>query len=139
MKMDAHRETPDIFKTCPMCGHRWHSRQQLLEDPCLQLVGYQVSFKALTSGLFLFNHLCKGATLALPASAFSDLYAGSIFKERFTGSQSCPGHCLYQDDLEPCPRQCECAYVRHIINIIKCWPKTKATPKVAGERIAVGV
>ena len=85
-------------------------------------IGYQVNFKSLDAGIFLFNHRCKG-TLAIPAEQFRDLYKGPIFKERATGSDDCPGHCLHEDQLDPCPVRCECAYVREILQIIRRWPK----------------
>jgi hypothetical protein len=112
-----------IFKECPMCGYAWCSRNEMLEDPDIELVGYQASFKILTEGLFLFNHQCQGATLAVPAGEFLDLYNGPVFKERLTGTKACPGHCLYHDDFEPCPAKCECAFVRKILQLIRKWPK----------------
>ena len=111
------------FKTCPACGFEWPTREQFLEDPDLKLVGYQVAFKELTAGLFLFNHSCRGATLATRAVDFKDLHQGPVFTERATGSEDCPGHCLHQDDLQPCPAACECAFIREILQIIKNWPK----------------
>jgi hypothetical protein len=110
------------FKRCPTCGHMWASRDRLLADPDITVVGYQASFKKLTEGLFLFNHLCN-ATLALPAEKFIDLYNGPIFEERLTGGKTCPGHCLYQNDLSSCPAKCDCAFVREILQIIRKWPK----------------
>lgn len=89
--MDANavcRQAQPIYKECPVCGHMWCSRDELLEDPDIELVGYQASLRMLSEGLFLFNHLCKGATLALPAGDFSDLYNGPIFKERLTGTKT---------------------------------------------------
>lgn len=114
-----------IFKKCPMCGQSWRSRDQFLEDPYIELVGYQASFRLMTEGFFLFNHLCRGATLALPAGKFLDLYNGPVFKERLIGTQTCPGHCLYQDDIEPCPAKCDCAFVREILQVIRKWPKNR--------------
>lgn len=116
-----------VFKTCPMCRHKWCSRDQLLEDPQVVLVGYQASFKKLTEGFFLFNHACNNATFAVLASQFIDLYHGPVFKKRMANSKSCPGHCLYENDIEPCPAQCECAFVREILQVIRKWPKLDNT------------
>lgn len=91
-----------------------------LNDPGLKPIGYQANFEALTAGIFLFNHDCYG-TLAIPAGEFGDLYAGPIFKERATGSRECPGYCLHEDELAPCPARCECAYVREILQLITAW------------------
>lgn len=107
-----------IFKECSVCNFQWPLRKEFLRDPNIEIIGYQVHFEELTEGLFLFNHSCKG-TLAITAKEFNDLYDGPIFAERATGSDDCPGHCLHQNDLDPCPAKCECAYVREIIQVIK--------------------
>lgn len=111
-----------VFKQCPKCRHAWMSREAFLADPEIALVGYQVHFEELTAGILLFNHHCR-TTLALPALVFKDLYRGPIFTERATGGADCPGHCLRQEDLDPCPTHCECAFVRHVLQTIKTWPK----------------
>jgi len=106
------------FKVCPNCDFVWKNREDFLNDNKVSMIGYQVHFKNLTAGIFLFNHFCKG-TLAIEVSSFKDLYDGPIFKERATGSDECPEYCLHKDNLDPCPAECECAFVREIIQIIK--------------------
>lgn len=110
------------FKGCPNCKQQWDSQQTFLNDQALEIVGYQVNFKDLRSGLFLFNHSC-GSTLALGVDTFQNLYDGEIYQERATGTDNCPGLCLHEHELGVCPTHCECAYVREIIQIIKNWPK----------------
>ena len=107
-----------LFKKCPKCGFEWASRDGFLIDDSAKIIGYQVDFTELMSGLFLFNHSCN-TTLAIKANDFADLYEGPVYKVRATGSDECPEFCLYQDELSPCPAQCECAHVREIIQIIK--------------------
>lgn len=122
-----------FFKTCPMCGHVWQTRKDLLEDPDTMIIGYQANFNHLELDLFLFNHLiCKG-TFALSAINFIDLYDGPIYSRHLTGTSLCPGHCLQQDNLQACPRQCECAYIRNIIQIIKSWPVQTSVDAVKAE------
>ena len=111
-----------VFKKCRNCGFEWPSRQDFLDDPMLEIVGYQAHFEELTAGLFLFNHSCHG-TLAVPAGHFKDLYDGPVFTQRAAGTKECPGHCLHEDDLDLCPVHCECNYVREIIQTIRHWPK----------------
>lgn len=123
--MNLAKRKTTIFKQCSNCGFEWLTREQWLRDPLLELVGYQVSFKALKTGILLFNHRCR-TTLALYASDFEDLYDGPVFKERATGTDDCPGYCLHQDNLAPCPARCECSYVRNIIQLIRSWPKENA-------------
>ena len=114
-----------MFKQCTLCGWKWEKRDEFLTDPGVKLVGYQVRFFQLTTGLFLFNHLAPDCltTLAIPAGQFEDLYHGPVFQVRVTGTKACPGHCQRECDLEPCPQKCECAYVREIIQIVRTWPK----------------
>lgn len=112
------------FKICTICKAVWQTRDNFLDDPDVFIVGYQPHFNLLTEGLFLFNHSCRG-TLSIKAIEFKDLYKGPVFKERLTGSEECPGHCLHESELDPCPAKCECAFVREIVQIVKNWPKIK--------------
>jgi hypothetical protein len=114
----------NLFKRCPKCAFQWPKRDDFLSDPHISLVGYQVNYKILTAGYMLFNHHCK-TTLALPVIVFRELYDGPVFADNLAGRQECPGLCLYYEDLTLCPAQCECAYVRHILQEIKAWPKNR--------------
>ncbi|MDO9578608.1 MAG: hypothetical protein Q7J16_12045 [Candidatus Cloacimonadales bacterium] len=87
-------------------------------DPEIEIIGYQVHFKDLEKGFFLFNHSCRG-TMSINVEEFSDMYQGPIFQERLTGSDQCSGYCLHHSNLKPCSEKCECAYVREVIQIIK--------------------
>ena len=123
--MDApkpHTANSIYFKKCPNCGFVWDSRESFLTDESVEVIGYQVNFKELTTGLFYFNHSCEG-TLALHAYLFGDLYDGPMFGDRETNGEMCPAYCLRREELQPCPAECECAYVREILKIIKNWPK----------------
>lgn len=111
------------FKKCTHCGHEWQSREDFLIDPTTDLIGYQVNFGHLNLGYFLFNHLTCGTTLGLAAGLFRDLYKGPVYKQRQTGTETCPEYCLHEKQLEPCPEECECAYVREIIQTVRQWPK----------------
>ena len=113
----------DEFIRCSKCGFQWESRETFLSDPAIQLVGYQVHFEMLLEGLFMFNHRC-GTTLSLCAGKFRSLYDGQVFEGCLLGKLDCPGYCLYETNLLPCPVQCECAFVRDILQVIKQWPKT---------------
>ena len=123
---EAHNGAGDqmdaLFKVCPSCRHEWPRREDFLADPAVTLVGYQVHWEELELGLLYFNHSC-GTTMAIEVANFSDLYHGPIFRQRANGMANCPGHCLRQENLKPCPAQCECAYVRAVITQIREWPK----------------
>jgi len=121
----------NAFKTCPHCGKTWPNRDVFLEDAGLEVIGYQVDFEAIESGLFLFNHHDCKTTLAIPAGSFKDLHHGPFFSERKTGSESCAGYCLRRDELELCPAECECAWVRDVLQIIRQGPKASQASQAA--------
>lgn len=93
------------------------SREDLLCDKGVSVLGYQADFEDLRLGLVLFNHSC-GTTLAIEARFFEDLYDGPIFSTRRTGSADCAGYCIKRGELRRCPAQCECAWVREVVNIV---------------------
>jgi hypothetical protein len=107
-----------MFKECNVCRHVWATCQEFVDDPGVSVIGYQVNFKNLETGLLFFNHTCKN-TIAISADAFADLYDGPIFQEAKTETDECPGYCLDKEELRPCPLECECAYVREIIQLFK--------------------
>ena len=106
-----------MFRSCSKCGDVWETREVFLTDENLRIIGYQPHFQELKLGLFLFNLRC-GTTLSLRAEDFLDLYEGTVFTERLQDTPACPGYCLHQSELRPCPAQCECAFIREIMNII---------------------
>jgi len=113
---------PSPFRACS-CGREWKEREAFLSDPLLRLVGYQVHFEHLELGLFLFNHLSCGTTVTLRAGTFRDLYDGPTYSRCLAGEKECPEYCLRRDELKACTEQCECAFVREIIQVILSWPK----------------
>lgn len=115
------------FKVCSNCCKVWNDRDAFLGDPSVVVVGYQVDFEALRSGLLLFNHADPSCmtTMAIPAKEFFDLYEGPIFERRTKPHPDCPRRCLDARDLNPCPLACECGFVREILQTVKVWPKTK--------------
>lgn len=114
------------FKTCTFCGHVWPKREDFLTDPEVVTVGYQAYLPDPTLGLFLFNHMACETTLALQALDFSDLHSGPIYQQPLRGTKGCMGHCDHQQDLEPCPGECECAWVREVLQVVKGWQKQAA-------------
>jgi hypothetical protein len=112
------------FKSCPSCNESWKSREDFLADSKLELVGYQVHFKTLEQGLFLFNHIACKSTISIQSGRFANLYNGPIYSKNMLGTDSCPEHCLFKSNLDACPAQCECTYVRDIMQVIKTWNKS---------------
>jgi len=109
------------FKECASCAHTWKSREEFLEDPLIEIIGYQANFKHLELGIFLFNHHTCKSTLAVQVGEFKDLYDGPVYSERLSRSDQCLDYCMNKDELRPCPQECECAYVREIIQTVKQW------------------
>lgn len=88
-------------------------------DPQITLRGYQVNFKELQLGWFLFEHAACGTTLAVKVGDFVDLYDGPVFQERKTDGPECPKYCVAEGVLARCPAKCECACVREVMQIIQ--------------------
>ncbi len=112
------------FKQCTCCKHAWRTKENFLADPGIHLIGYQVSFDELLLGLLLFNHSC-GTTIAIPVNKLRDLYQGPVYQTRRTGTDECPGYCLRQSELRPCPAQCECAWIRELLQVISNFKKAE--------------
>ncbi|MBJ6723120.1 hypothetical protein [Geomesophilobacter sediminis] len=110
-----------IFKQCPTCLTIWRTRDEFLCDPDVQLNGYKVDFKELEFGLFFFTHKKENciSSIVFEARDFVDLYQGPRFTERMDTSPDCPRHCMDQDDLERCSENCDAAFVREIVNMIR--------------------
>ena len=109
------KESENYFKKCSSCDFIWSSREEFLEDPKIEGIGYQSFDQQLELGRFLFNHLVCETTLALKVKNFLDFYEGPKHSQKLVGSDECPGHCLDKNNLEPCFEKCEGAYVREIL------------------------
>jgi hypothetical protein len=110
------------FKKCPNCEYEWPRQDDFLCDPNLQMAGYQVHHTEVESGLLLFNHSCR-STIAISVESVKNLYNGKVYKRQASGTKECPDFCSHKDNFEFCPVECEFAYVREIMQIIKTWPK----------------
>lgn len=118
----------DRFKICPTCSKHWKTLADFLADPELELAGYQVNFADLKDGLFYFSHLREdcGTTLAIPVKQFIGLSTRPILASRATPSGDCSGLCVRQNELDPCPEECECVWVREVMQTILHWKKKAA-------------
>lgn len=121
LKQTQHSGNDDFFKQCTVCKALWKTRDDMLADPEIHIIGYQSHFEDLTLGLFLFNHICHG-TFSIRAEEFLDMYNGPTFLNNLSETKECPGYCRHQKSLEPCPLQCECGYIREIVQLVKKHP-----------------
>ncbi|MCC7299888.1 MAG: hypothetical protein IT583_02285 [Verrucomicrobia bacterium] len=111
----------DPFKICPNCKTVWQTLEVFLSDPQLELTGYQVNFADLKGGLFYFTHdhdLC-GTTLAIEVKAFVPLSTRPILASRGEQPECCPELCVRAGSLDSCPLECECLWVREIMQTIQ--------------------
>ncbi len=116
------------FKICTCCSKPWKTLDDFLSEPELELAGYQVNFEDLKGGLFYFSHLSKdcGTTLAIPVQKFTGLSNRTILAPHGKCPGGCPEFCLRKESLDPCPVECECVWVREIMQVILNWKKTAA-------------
>ena len=106
------------FQACPNCGKKWQFRSDFIYDPEIEIIGYQVHYNKPEKGFFLFRHSCQGL-ISARVEDFSDMYNGLIYPHQLTDTDRCPGYCRQLSNLEPCPQECSCSYVREIIQLIK--------------------
>ncbi len=116
------------FKICTFCSKRWETLDDFLADPELNLVGYQVAFEDLKGGLFYFNHLQQrcGTTLAILVGEFTELSNRPIVASHAEKPACCPDLCVRKGALDPCQTECECVWVREIMQVIRNWKKQSA-------------
>lgn len=117
--MSAPKE--QIFKTCPMCGEFWQSRESFLDDAALNFNGYQPDFGTIEEGIFYFTHEVPhcGSTMAIKAERFISLFKGEKYQESKQLTEVCTEKCLHHESLDRCPAHCLYAFVREVSQIIK--------------------
>lgn len=108
------------FKVCPGCHHVWITRDDMLYDPTVSLLGYQVHFLDFKRGLFYFNHNqpdCK-STFTISVNELEDVYEGPRYTTNKMADDDCPLYCLRRTEMDNCKQPCEGQFVREIIEII---------------------
>ena len=111
----------DKFLVCSCCEASWDERDDILDDPWLELVGYQVDLAGLSRGFFLFNHMVEGcgSTIAVEVEQFADLKGSPRFEENQYGTELCSESQGRMDYLSRCNRPCRNAWLRDLAMIIK--------------------
>ena len=114
-----------MFLQCSSCQKIWDTREDFLSDPFVKIKGYQVHFKKLTAGFFLFNHEkedCR-TTISVGVEKFYDMYQGPLFEEKQTKDIECVGNCLRPNEMNSCPNRCECVFVRAMMKTLASYSK----------------
>lgn len=107
------------FKVCPSCHKSWQTRNNLIDDQNIEIVGYQANLKDIDKGFFIFTHTGEcGTSFAVENHKFRDIYTGPDYEELQKGSEECEGHCLDIGNLGICHAKCSSAIYREIMAII---------------------
>lgn len=99
--------------------------EDFLNDPTVVLLGYQVHFRQMSSGFFLFNHMRCRSTMGLDAGLFTHMSDVPLFNECQLRDTRCPEYCLRSGLSEEPPELCDCSYVQGIVHRIQKWPKKR--------------
>jgi hypothetical protein len=109
----SRQDDPYEFKRCIICEKSWCERDEFLNDPELEFIGYQAFLEDGVLGFFMFNHDPCGTTLTVRTDKLREIAEGPILVTE--GSEKPSPHCLTVKDGKPCPPECECAFVKTII------------------------
>jgi hypothetical protein len=108
------------FKICPNCQKQWSTRDQLLDDPHIELLSYLFSKANVGRGIFLFKHdlpHCE-TSLSFQVADFADLYQESNETNNLFATDHCAGKCLDKGDFSDCGMACSNRFVRVILKKI---------------------
>ena len=118
--MPRRRNKPSQYRKCS-CGKTWETRDELLQDKKVRIVGYQPDFVNHKDNQFLFQHRAKtcGEFFGVRASDFSDLREKDCPDELCMGKEDCPGYCNDTLDLRVCSVTCRNATDRSVASKIR--------------------
>lgn len=118
--MPAPKKKKAAYRLCD-CGKGWNTRDALLRDKEMRIVGYQPDFVNHKYNHFLFQHRAKGCGefMAIRASDFSDLREKECPDDLCFGKNDCPGYCTDTFDLRVCSVTCRNASDRSIASKIR--------------------
>lgn len=114
-----------MFKTCPHCGTAWRARDDLLADPEVRVVGYQLHPRDPMKGFYIFQHDAPGCdtSFAVHAAPFLDLAPPSAHEELIYRGEQCEGHCLRVENLGRCHAPCRGAVFREVLGFLAARPQ----------------
>ncbi len=106
----------------------WPSLAAILDDPEVELQGYQPSITPSHSGLVLFRHNRCGTTMALDLPSLETCATARAAKLPPGEVKAPPTICLGMQEGLPCPPDCVCGTVASILEGVQGWPKKAAPP-----------
>jgi hypothetical protein len=128
MTIPQASEGAEPFRACGMCGRQWMTREELIADPELRLLGLQAIVDLPESNLVVFEHSC-GTSVSVLATRLRDLLTdepeGQEPLPLLFESPACGGHCGKLDDLEACEQPCSNARDRRLVIWIASQPGRK--------------
>jgi hypothetical protein len=118
--MPSRKKKGAEYRKCD-CGESWKTRDALLHDKTVKIIGYQPDFVNHKYNHFLFQHKAKGcgAFFGVRASDFKDLREKECPNDLCFGHDECPGYCMDTSDLHICSVTCRNASDRLIASKIK--------------------
>jgi hypothetical protein len=118
--MPRRKNKPSQYRKCS-CGETWATRDELLRDKSVRIVGYQPDFVNHKYNHFLFQHRAKscGEFFGIRASDFSDLREKDCPDGLCLGKEDCPGYCHDTFDLRVCSVTCRNASDRLLASKIR--------------------
>jgi len=119
--MTADPASYEPFKTCPLCGERWWSLADFVQDRRLRVGGYSAFFDDPGQGLIFVTHQLPGCrtTMALPARDLEELYHGPAHTDLHRGADDCARLCLDRHRVEECDAPCAMAWVRVVLQNLR--------------------
>jgi DNA-binding CsgD family transcriptional regulator len=117
-----------VFRHCPTCLTKWSFRGAFLSDPEVEFLGYHPLSGGNPAGVMLFKHMGCGTNLPCPLEWFQPLTNLPMLGGSCSAGAG-GDHCLGQgqDPSTPCPLRCVCAFVWHVTQVIRGWPRQKAS------------
>ena len=105
--MPSRKKKSAEYRRCD-CGESWKTRDALLRDKNVKIIGYQPDFVNHKYNHFLFQHKAKGcgAFFGVRASDFKDLREKECPNDLCFGHDECPGYCMDTSDLRVCSVTC---------------------------------
>lgn len=99
----------ETFKSCPMCGKKWISLHEFLNDQNLKCNGFHPATDIYDFDLYYFTHLVEGCgtTMGMLSGSFFSLYNFEPFEQKVHGMGDC-NTCSFSDlKFQRCAITCE--------------------------------